>query len=178
MTASADSLNHDTLEAAPSKRNDSAQARTDASRQGHDALPQEIIARFISVYQQLNKDSLELLNEIYSEDIRFSDPLHKIAGLNTLTGYFKTLYQNVESIDFVIHQVIRDENTAALTWTMNLVHPKLNAGNGISVEGVSLLTFNSKIIQHQDYFDLGAMLYEQLPIVGGLIGFIKSKVAK
>ena len=177
MTASADSLNHDTLNVLPNKTKDSA-VQVDERLLGTDALPLEIIERFVSVYQKLNKDNLELLNEIYSDDIRFSDPLHKIAGLNALTDYFKTLYQNVESIDFVIHQVIRDESTAALKWTMNLVHPKLNAGNGISVEGVSLLTFDGKINQHQDYFDLGAMLYEQLPIVGGLIGFIKSKVAK
>ena len=177
MTASADSLNHDTLNVLPNKTKDSA-VQVDERLLGTYALPHEIIARFVSVYQKLNKDNLELLNEIYSDDIRFSDPLHKIAGLNALTDYFKTLYQNVESIDFVIHQVIRDDSTAALKWTMNLVHPKLNAGNGINVEGISLLTFDGKINQHQDYFDLGAMLYEQLPIVGGLIGFIKSKVAK
>ncbi|MEZ9197517.1 nuclear transport factor 2 family protein [Shewanella sp. 10N.286.54.B9] len=177
MTASADSLNHDTLNVLPNKTTDPA-VQVDERLLSTDTLPHEIIARFVSVYQKLNKDNLELLNEIYSDDIRFSDPLHKIAGLNALTDYFKTLYQNVESIDFVIHQVIRDESTAALKWTMNLVHPKLNAGNAISVEGVSLLTFDGKINRHQDYFDLGAMVYEQLPLVGGLIGFIKSKVAK
>lgn len=149
-----------------------------SDKKGIDIQPQDIIERFIFVYQKLNKGNLELLGDIYAEDIHFSDPLHKIARLPALTSYFETLYLNVESIDFVIHQVVREDGVAALKWTMNLVHPKLNSGNGISVEGMSLLSFSDKIYQHQDYFDLGAMIYEQLPIVGGLIGFIKSKVAK
>jgi hypothetical protein len=164
--------------AAMTAANNSANSTSGSQQADVDASSEEVIERFISVYQQLNKDNLELLSDIYSEDIRFSDPLHKIAGLTALTSYFEILYQNVESIDFVIQQVVRDDATAALKWTMNLVHPKLNSGNSISVEGVSLLTFTAKIHQHQDYFDLGAMLYEHLPIVGGLIGFIKSKVAK
>ena len=178
MTTRVDPLNHDTLEALLTESKSHTSPNVQGQLQETDALPHDMIERFVAVYQQLNKDNLTLLSEIYSKDIRFSDPLHKIAGLSALTDYFKNLYHNVESIDFVIHQVIRDDNTAALKWTMNLVHPKLNAGNGISVEGISLLTFDGKINQHQDYFDLGAMLYEQLPIVGGLIGFIKSKVAK
>ncbi|WOT05761.1 nuclear transport factor 2 family protein [Shewanella youngdeokensis] len=146
--------------------------------QAVDNMPDDIIDRFVYIYQKLNKDNLQLLPHIYSEQVRFSDPLHKIAGLSSLSEYFHSLYQNVESIDFVIHDVVRDSNRAALKWTMNLVHPKLNSGNVFSVEGVSLLTYSDKVSLHQDYFDLGAMLYEQLPFVGGLIGFVKSRVGK
>ena len=35
-----------------------------------------------------------------------------------------------------------------------------------------------KVTFHQDYIDLGAMLYEQLPIVGRLIKWIKTKAAR
>ncbi|MCL1058617.1 nuclear transport factor 2 family protein [Shewanella gelidimarina] len=177
MTITADTT-MDVLVAEMTVAKNSANATLDNQQASDYILSQEIIERFVSVYKQLNKDNLGLLGDIYSEDICFIDPLHKIAGLTALTSYFETLYQNVESIDFVIHQVVRDDGAAALKWTMNLVHPKLNTGNIISVDGMSLLMFTDKINHHQDYFDLGAMLYEQLPIVGGLIGFIKSKVAK
>ena len=47
-----------------------------------------------------------------------------------------------------------------MTWTMFLNHPKLR-GETVRVEGASYLrTRNGKVYYHRDYFDLGAMLYE------------------
>ena len=40
--------------------------------------------RFINVYQTLNKDNLQLLDDIYHPDIQFADPLHAVNGLESL----------------------------------------------------------------------------------------------
>ena len=57
-----------------------------------------------------------------------------------------------------------------------ITHPRLNRGNEFSVAGVSIIKFNDKIYSHRDYFDLGAMLYEQLPLFGSMTKFIKRKL--
>lgn len=59
---------------------------------------------------------------------------------------------------------------------MLLQHPRLNGGSEFRVAGVSIIKFNDKIYSHRDYFDLGAMLYEQLPIIRTLTKFIKRKL--
>ncbi|WP_299801940.1 nuclear transport factor 2 family protein [uncultured Shewanella sp.] len=138
----------------------------------------ELIDSFIELYQRLDKDNLHLLGQVYSDDIEFSDPLHHVSGLPALTDYFANLYHNVGSIDFEIHQVIHQADSASLKWTMRFIHPKLNAGGEITVEGISLLRFNHKIYQHQDFFDLGTMLYEHIPLLGSLVKFVKAKASK
>ncbi|MCG9729887.1 nuclear transport factor 2 family protein [Shewanella sp. Isolate13] len=142
------------------------------------AQEKALVDSFINLYQELNKDNLHLLGQVYSDDIEFSDPLHHVSGLLALTNYFANLYQNVASIDFDIHQVIHQQGAATLKWTMVFSHSKLNAGEDITVEGVSILGLDSKIYQHQDFFDLGTMLYEHIPLLGGLVKLVKAKASK
>ncbi|GIU29625.1 nuclear transport factor 2 family protein [Shewanella sp. MBTL60-007] len=137
-----------------------------------------LIDNFISIYQRLSKDNLHLLEQVYSHNIEFSDPLHRVLGLNALTHYFANLYANISSINFEIHQVIHQQGAATLIWTMTFRHAKLNAGAEITVDGVSVLALDSKIYQHQDFFDLGSMLYEHIPLIGSLVKLVKSKASK
>ena len=115
-----------------------------------------------------------MLKDIYSADIQFCDPVHRIQGIQLFTQYFEELMQQVQSCSFDIKQINETENTAFVRWDMHLQHPRLKGGDEIIVEGVSYLEFDGKITYHQDYFDLGAMLYEHLPIMGRVIKYIKS----
>ncbi|WP_298943356.1 nuclear transport factor 2 family protein [uncultured Psychromonas sp.] len=134
---------------------------------------------FTSVYQKLNTDNLALLNSIYHQEITFIDPIHEIKGLDELQQYFQGLYQNLESCQFIISEVISQPNQAAIYWKMTYQHPKLNKGNEVSVFGSShLKAKEGKVIYHRDFLDLGSMLYEQLPVLGKVIRLIKSKAAK
>jgi ketosteroid isomerase-like protein len=147
-----------------------------ASVNGHPA----IIDAFIDMYQKLNKDNLSMLAQVYRDDIRFQDPMHHVEGIEALTDYFANMYQNVTHIEFDIKEVVisADKQQAALYWTMSYSHPKLSKGQLINVEGMSQLKFSAKIFAHRDYFDLGQMLYEQVPFLGGLIGLLKNRVTK
>ena len=58
-------------------------------------------------------------------------------------------------------------------------HPSLRAGDTIRVEGASYLrTHNGKIYYHRDYFDMGAMLYEHLPLLGRIVQRIKKRLGQ
>jgi hypothetical protein len=59
---------------------------------------------------------------------------------------------------------------------MHFKHPKL--GNRlISVRGVSHLQISDKIDFHEDFYDMGAMLYEQLPLLGNVTRWLKLRLA-
>ncbi|MCL1145019.1 nuclear transport factor 2 family protein [Shewanella marinintestina] len=176
MTASAERLTTD-LSSLSETQGDYEQS-SDKPSQAQVMQEKALIDSFIRLYQHLNKDNLHLLAQVYSNDIEFSDPLHHVSGLPALTHYFANLYQNVASIDFDIHQVIHQQGAATLKWTMVFSHSKLNAGEDITVEGVSILGLNNKIYQHQDFFDLGTMLYEHIPLVGSLVKLVKSKASQ
>lgn len=136
--------------------------------------------KFLRVYQELNADNLYLLKEIYSDDVQFIDPAHEINGLNQLTEYFSTLYKNVESIEFSFHDVLQQSDSCYLQWVMSFCHKSLAGGEAILVPGATYLRINDdrKVYHHRDYFDLGTMLYEHLPLLGWLLIRIKRRLGK
>jgi hypothetical protein len=136
-----------------------------------------LIDDFCRVYQGLHKHNLSQLGLVYSDNINFIDALHNLKGLEQLTEYFSHLYGNVLYCNFDIEEVIQEEGKASIVWTMKYAHPKINMGKAISVNGCSHLKFNEKIYYHRDFLDMGQMLYEHLPLLGGVIRMVKKRVA-
>lgn len=135
---------------------------------------QQIVAAIIDVYENLNAQSIDRLGELYSDDIYFEDPAHAIQGISGLKSYFRKLFSNVTHCEFRFHSNLADSDKVFLSWTMTLQHSRLRRGEKIFVEGASLLkTRDGRIYYHRDYFDLGNMLYEHIPLVGGLVRQIK-----
>jgi len=135
-----------------------------------------VVERFKQTYNRLNAQSLGLLNELYSHDVVFQDPFRRMSGLPALTEYFTELYRHVELSSFVFEDEVVQGNSAVLTWTMSLKHPRLNGGDVVTVPGSTHIRFRDKVTYHRDYFDGGAMLYEHLPLIGLVIRMIKERV--
>ena len=140
----------------------------------------QTLETFLHTYQHLNKDNLDSLKDIYSDDVQFIDPAHEIQGLDNLQHYFQELYQNARNVQFSFSNTSQSGHEAFVEWEMAFNHPKLSKGRQINVPGVSRLRFNEsgKVMYHRDFFDLGAMLYERLPLIGSLISFIKRRLGK
>jgi len=136
-----------------------------------------LIDDFCRIYQGLDKNNLGQLGLVYSDHINFIDALHNLKGLDQLSAYFSHLYSHLLYCNFSIEEVIKEEGKASIVWTMQYAHPKINKGKPILVNGCSHLKFNEKIYYHRDFLDMGQMLYEQLPLLGGLIRVVKKRVA-
>jgi len=133
---------------------------------------------FAERFTALNKDNLDLLGELYSDDVLFRDPLHEVHGLGAVRRYFAELYANVETLHFEFHGFDEvAEGEGYLRWTMRYRHPRLRGGEEIAVEGCSHLRWRDRVYQHRDYFDAGALLYEHLPVLGGVIAWLKRRLA-
>lgn len=140
----------------------------------HDAL-----YAFKQLYRQLSRDTLtrELLLTAYHADIQFTDPLHSITGVDAMQHYFAELYSNIIDCEFEFHDEYFANDTAIICWTMHYRHPHLRGGKTITVSGNSQLRFDSNGIYWQrDFVDMGAMLYEHIPLLGSLIRLIKRRV--
>ncbi|RTE87322.1 MULTISPECIES: nuclear transport factor 2 family protein [Gammaproteobacteria] len=138
----------------------------------------EIIELIKAFYADLSVDSLSMLPDIYDVNIIFQDPVQKVEGLDALKSYFQHGLANAKRCTFDIQETTVVKNTVFLVWTMTLEHPKLNGGKFFSIDGTSRLITNdngTKVVFHRDYFDLGAMLYEQIPIVSSVIRAIKKR---
>ena len=138
----------------------------------------KIIEKFVSLYASLNVSNVNELDKLYDANIQFIDPVHHINGLSDLKKYISHMYENISDYKLPVLDCVQGECTAYLTWSLRFCHPRLNAGNRIEFEGVSKLEFNEKIYKHQDFYDLGAMLYEHIPVLGSLLKIIKNKAGK
>lgn len=134
---------------------------------------------FLNVYQNLNRDNLHSLTAVYTHDIHFVDPAHEIVGLENLTSYFASLYQNVQSIEFAYRHTHVLQKEAYVQWDMKFIHSKLGGGRSISISGVTFVQFHDDgmIYFHHDYFDLGVMVYEHLPLLGRIVKYIKRSLS-
>lgn len=130
------------------------------------------------VYNRLNRDTVKdgLLGDIYDRDIVFIDPLHKIEGLENLQRYFEGMYKNVDEISFRYLTEWEQNNEAMLRWEMTFRHPRLKGGAPILIPGVTYLTFAEKITRHQDYFDSNQMIFDHVPVLGSLLGWLKGRL--
>ena len=133
---------------------------------------------FLEVFNSLTSENLHRLDEIYTSDIRFVDPAHEITGIEKLRDYFAKLYANVTSVNFDFHEVVSDGLSGYVQWDMHFAHPRLKGGRTIIVPGASFLRFSStgKVSYHRDYFDLGSMLYQHLPLIGSVVRSINRRL--
>ncbi|KZN39145.1 nuclear transport factor 2 family protein [Pseudoalteromonas luteoviolacea] len=134
------------------------------------------LINFVDIYNKLSDKNLNLLKSIYDENVIFVDPLHEVEGLEALTKYFENMYANVSSISFDIKEHFVLDNMGFLYWDMKFSHSRLNGKKVITVAGHSKLTFKgSKVVNHRDYFDVGALLYRNIPLLGQVIKTIEKR---
>ncbi|MER2493514.1 nuclear transport factor 2 family protein [Catenovulum sediminis] len=140
---------------------------------------QAFIQQFFQMYRSLDKNNLHMLDKFYAETIEFTDPLHQIKGLVELKQYFSHMYQNVEDCDFLLKTAQVHDGTAFIEWQMMLTHKTLAKGELIRLEGISVIKFKQeKIYSHRDYFDLSLMLFDQIPVIKRISGYIKRKASE
>ncbi len=135
-----------------------------------------LIERFKNYFRILHESDLSELRELYSDQIIFKDPVHEIRGLVELEDYFTSMCADLTDCRFEYLDEAVTESTAYIKWIMHFKHPRL--GNRlISVRGVSHLKIGDKIDYHEDFYDMGAMLYEQLPLLGNVTRWLRLRLA-
>lgn len=135
-----------------------------------------LVNRLKSYYKDLHEADLSELHTIYADNVVFKDPVHKIQGLVELEDYFETMCADLSDCRFEYLDEIVTEDSAYIKWIMHFRHPKL--GNKlISVRGVSHLKYADRIDFQEDFYDMGAMLYEQLPVLGNVTRWLRHRLA-
>lgn len=138
-----------------------------------------VLEKFSAFYTNLASMKIAELSDIYSKDVVFIDPIANHRGLPALEKYFSKLLKSAQYCQFDIHQTqTYQHNQCVVNWTMTFTTPRMNNKKAIEVDGISMLTLNEgKIIFHRDYYDMGQMVYENIPLLGRIIKKIKRSMA-
>lgn len=137
----------------------------------------ELAERFEQLYSTLEPGSMALLPAVYHESVTFIDPITSHQGLSALDAYFRRLLSGSDMCQFTISRLQFGDTDGWVTWTMNFRHPRLDSGQWIAVEGVSIVTISeNRIVFQRDYYDMGEMLYERVPVLGRIIRALRERL--
>jgi hypothetical protein len=134
--------------------------------------------RIQAFWNTLSLESLHRLGEIYSADVRFEDPLSRGTGIQALEKHFRRIYRRFDSVRYEYGRSVEASNALAIEWTMKSTFRK--SGRPFALSGISLLEWDDAsglISESKEFFDLGQALYRHIPLLGPVIGFIRSKAA-
>lgn len=132
------------------------------------------VRRFCAMFAELAPDKPMPLAELYAPGVVFQDPFHRVEGREALQAYFGRMNANIARATFAFNDPLLGDGRAFLPWTMRL-QPKRFAKE-IVVDGATDLRFDGLITRQRDHFDGGAMVYENVPLLGGVIRSIKKRM--
>ncbi|MDX1588828.1 MAG: nuclear transport factor 2 family protein [Oleiphilaceae bacterium] len=136
------------------------------------------LEHFKALFNRLGSQHLEGLEQVYHENALFQDPFVRVEGLQSLTAYFTGAYSNVIQCRFDYGKPVVDGDRIVLPWVMHLQHRKLRSGQSLQVDGISHLQFaGQRVTHHRDYFDAGQLLYENIPLLGAAVRWLKRYAA-
>jgi len=134
-----------------------------------------VIDKLKSTFESADSLAPEAIAEVYAPNIAFIDPLGRLDGLDTLTSYLTNMYKNVTSCRFEYLDEVVQGNKASIKWDMFMRHARLAGGEQVTLRGVSLIEFDERIVYQEDIYDLGAMMYENIPVLSVPVKWIKKR---
>jgi len=137
----------------------------------------ELISAFKLFYKDMKQADFINLADIYAEDIVFCDPIHELRQLPDVIAYLESSVEKLEQCKFEYLDEVIADGVAFIKWNMHFLHPSISP-KVQTLRGVTHLLINEKITYHEDIYDVGAMVYEHLPLMGSAARLIKRRMAK
>jgi hypothetical protein len=128
-------------------------------------------------FETLSPQSVAQLHTIYDAQARFKDPFNEVQGLPEIERIFQHMYVALDQPHFVVTGQVVDGAQAFLTWEFRFRFKRFDTITLQAVRGASHVVFNEQglVTMHRDYWDAAEELYEKLPVVGGVMRWLKKR---
>lgn len=137
------------------------------------------LARAVMFFETLSLESTRQLGTIYSEHAWFKDPFNEVCGIDAITQLFAHMFVQVDAPRFIVTTSVAQGNDAFLTWDFRFRMKRFSTVEQC-IRGATHLKFGADglVDFHRDYWDAAEELYEKLPLLGGLMRFLKRAARK
>jgi len=134
------------------------------------------VQRIVTLFETLTPADVKRLGHFYAAKARFKDPFNDVQGVAAIERVFAHMFESLHEPRFVVHEVIVQGDQCFLTWDF-LFRFKRFRDDVQTVHGGSHLRFDAEglVCLHRDYWDAAEELYEKLPLVGGLMRWLKRR---
>ncbi|MCA0211969.1 MAG: nuclear transport factor 2 family protein [Proteobacteria bacterium] len=137
----------------------------------------DAVARIEGFFAALGPLDLARLSDFYTPDAYFKDPFNEVRGVPAIEGIFRHMFDALQAPRFVITSRLVDGDQCFLVWEFRFAFRNFHKEVEQVVHGGShlLLSPDGRIRSHRDYWDAAEELYEKLPVVGGLMRWLKRR---
>lgn len=143
--------------------------------------PAAALTRVVHFFEHLQPSDVARLAELYTHDAQFKDPFNDVQGVPAIANIFTHMFDNLEAPRFVITQQVQQGNDCFVTWDFVFAMRQLQSGQPHTIRGASHLVLREegglwRVAVHRDYWDAAEELYEKLPLIGGLMRWLKQRM--
>lgn len=132
------------------------------------------LAGVVRFYETLDAEAVHRVPAVYAADASFKDPFNEVAGHAAIVRIFRHMFVQVHEPRFVVTSSVLQGSQAFLCWEFHFRMKRLVDGPQC-IRGATHLHFgpNGLVTRHRDYWDAAEELYEKLPLLGGLMRWLK-----
>jgi steroid delta-isomerase len=140
-------------------------------------IPETTVASLVAAYQTLKPETLDALLAYYADTARFRDPFNDVRGRAAIGAVFAHMFATVERPRFEVTGRFASDEGVVLRWNFRFASRRL--GGEQCITGLSTLAFDDdgQVVEHLDYWDPAAGLYEKLPGFGWLMRKLRRALA-
>ena len=113
---------------------------------------------------------------VYAPEAYLNDTLVGIDGADRIEAYFSHTMQDTRVLNVRFLDRAWTGIDCFVRWEMRVEHDALAGGEPVLSYGVTQFRFDKegRVLLHKDFWDSGTGLYEQLPVLGGILGRIRT----
>ena len=130
---------------------------------------------YIVFFEQMKREDLVRLPELFSHQARFKDPFNDVTGIEQINKVFHHMFETLNTPKFVIDEAVLESDVAYIKWKFTgAVYTKQ-----LKLVGLSRVVFDEQglVSEHIDYWDASEQFYMKLPVIGSILRFIRNKAA-
>lgn len=132
----------------------------------------------VRYFETITPQTLGRMAEVYAQDAYFKDPFNEVRRLDDIRAIFERMFEALAEPRFVVVNRLVDGDQVMLEWDFTFRIRRWRPERLQLVHGVSHLRLapDGRIAYHRDYWDTAEELYAKLPLIGGVMRFLRSKM--
>ena len=144
------------------------------------ASPTEItqyVDQVVNYFETLTPATLQQLESVYAGNAYFKDPFNEVHGTQAIREIFNHMFASLQQPHFKVTNQVVQNGQCFLTWEFHFRFKSFQPEKMQIIYGASHLRFteDGRVSFHRDYWDAAEELYEKIPMLGGLMRWIKKR---
>lgn len=132
----------------------------------------------VRYFESITPEALRDLALVYAEEAYFKDPFNDVKGIVEIRAIFERMFEALMEPRFAVVNRVVDGDQVMLEWDFTFRVRRWKPDTVQLVHGVSHLRLaaDGRIAYHRDYWDTAEELYAKLPLIGGVMRLLRSKM--